>query len=127
MAPFLKPRGFWDYAVFALGMTALLAFLFWMEASARIGWADAALASSAAVLFVFLTVLFRRGEKAKWITRPTWPVYLLASIGIGVVLFGALYADAYLLHHAEITSKRLGNDAVFGLVMSAGIVWSFLR
>lgn len=34
------PRGFWDYALFALIMTGAILFLFWLEASDGVGRAD---------------------------------------------------------------------------------------
>jgi len=127
MTPFPKPRGFWDYALFALAMTGVLVLLFWLEASDRVGWADAALASAVAVLFVLATILARRGEKARWIAQPTWHVYPLAIFGAFVLMFGAIYADSYLLHRRDITSSRLRRDTVIAIVATAGTVWSFLR
>src|SRR5471030_2908837 len=81
MIPLPKPRGFWDYALFALVMTSMLMFLFWLEASGAVGWADVALASATAVLFVLAIILARRGEKAKWIAQPNWLAYLLVPVG----------------------------------------------
>ena len=127
MIPLPKPRGFWDYTLFALIMTGVLVFLFWLEASKGVGWADAALACAAAALFVFATILARRGEKARWIAQPTWRVYVLAALGAFAVMFGAIYADAYLLHRRDITSKRLWNDMVLAIVLTAGTLWSSRR
>ena len=125
MIPFPKPRGFWDYALFALAMTGVLMFLFWMEGSDRFGWADAAFAFSAAVLGVFAIILARGAEKAKWIVQPTRFAYLLIVLGASGFMFGAIYADAYLLHRRDITSSRLGHDIVLAVVMTAGMLWSF--
>jgi drug/metabolite transporter (DMT)-like permease len=127
MTPFPKPRGFWDYALFALAMTGALVFLFWLEARDGIGWADAALACAAAVLLVFAIIFARRGEKARWIAQPTWYAYVLAALGAFALMFGAIYADGYLLHRRDITSNRLGHDMVLAIVVTAGTVWSFLR
>lgn len=127
MIPFPKPRGFWDYALFALAMSGALIFLFWLEASDRIGWSDAALAFSAAALFVFGTIVARRAEKAKWIAQPTLYAYLLALLGAIVLMFGAVYADAYLLHRKDITSSRVRHDIVVAVVLTAGMLWSFRR
>jgi hypothetical protein len=127
MTPFPKPRGFWDYTLFALAMTGVLVFLFWLEASDGVGWADAALASATAVLFVLATILARRGEKARWIAQPTWHVYPVATLGAFVLMFGAIYADTYLLHRRDITFNRLRHDMVIAIVVIAGTVWSFLR
>jgi len=127
MTPFPKPRGFWDYALFALAMTGALMFLFWLEASDRIGWADAALAVSAAALFVFGTILARRAEKAKWIAKPTLYAHLLVVLGTLSLMFGAIYADAYLFHRRDITSSRLCNDMVLAVVLTPGLLWSFRR
>ena len=127
MIPLPKPRGFWDYALFALVMTGVLVPLFWLEASDGVGWADGALALAAAALCVLGIILTRRGEKATWIVRPTWYAYLLASLGAFVLIFGAIYADSYLLHRADITSKRLRHDAIFAIVLTAGTLWSSRR
>ena len=127
MTLFPKPRGFWDYTLFALAMTGLLVFLFWLEANDRIGWADAALAFAGVVLFVFATILARRGEKANWIAGPTWCAYLLASLGAFALMFGAIYADAYILHRRDITSSRLRHDIVLALVLTAVTLWSSRR
>jgi uncharacterized membrane protein len=127
MIPLLKPRGLWDYALFALAVTGLLVFLFWLEASDGIGWADAALALAAATLFVLGVIIARRGERATWIVRPTWHAYLLAGLGAFVLLFGAIYADTYLLHRTDITFKRVSHDTVLAIVVTAGIFWSSRR
>jgi hypothetical protein len=60
-----------------------------------------------AVLFVLATTLARRGEKAKWIAQPTWPVYPLAILGAFV-------------HRRDITSNRLRRDMVIAIVVTAG-------
>src|SRR5258708_36989032 len=112
MSLFPKPRGFWDYALFALFMTGVLLALFWIEATDGLGWADALIAVAAAVLFVLGVILARRGEKAKWITQPTWRVSLLSTLGTLVLVFAAMYADAYLLHRRDITSERLPHDMI---------------
>jgi len=127
MIPFPKPRGFRDYALFALVLTGVVLFLFWMEASDGVGWADAALAFTAAVLCVLAIVLARRGEKAKWLARPTRSAYLAAALGAFGLMFGATYADGYLLHHRGITSGQLRHDIVLALLLSAGMLWSFRR
>jgi hypothetical protein len=127
MIPLPKPRGLLDYALFALIMTGALVFLFWLEASDGVGWADIALAFTGALLFVFATILARRGEKATWIARPTWPSYLLASLGAFVLMFGALYADAYILHRRDITSSRFRHDMAFAIVLTAWMLWSSRR
>jgi len=127
MTPFPKPRGFWDYALFALAMTGALMFLFWLEASDRIRWADAAFAFSASSLFVFGTILTRRSEKAKWIAQPTLYAYSLALLGAIVLMFGAVYADAYYLHRRDITASRLRHDIVVAVVLTVGMLWSFRR
>src|SRR5713101_2476622 len=76
-----KPRGFWHYALFALIVTGALLFLFWMEASEGVRWTDATVAFAAAVLCVLAIVLFRRGEKAKWIAQPTRYAQLIIALG----------------------------------------------
>jgi hypothetical protein len=127
MIPLPKPRGFWDYALFALGISVLLVFLFWVEASNGLGWADVVVALAAAVLFVVAAMLGRRGEKAKWIAQPTWRVHLLATSGAFVLLFGVMYADAYLFHRWDITSNRLRHDMVLAVVLTAAAVWTSRR
>jgi mannose/fructose/N-acetylgalactosamine-specific phosphotransferase system component IIC len=123
MIPLPKPRGFWDYALFALIMTGALLFLFWLEASDGAGWPDAALAGVAATLFVFATILARRGEKARWIAHPTWHAYLLVSLGA----FAFIYADAFLLHRTDLTSNRLRRDIVPAVLLPAAFLWSLRR
>jgi threonine/homoserine efflux transporter RhtA len=127
MIPLVKPRGFWDYALFALAMVGLLVFLFWLEASDGIGWADAVLALGAGALFAFGVIIARRGEKATWIARPTRRTHLLASLGAFVLMFGAIYADTYLFHRRDITSKRLRNDAILAIGVTAGALWTSRR
>ncbi len=124
MNPFPKPRGFWDYTLFASMMTGLLVFLFSSEARDRVGWADAALASGVALLIVLFTILARRGEKARWIARPTWQDYLLITLASYVLMVGAVYADTYLLHRRDVTSNRLRYDTVTFIVDLAGALWS---
>lgn len=126
MIPLPKPRGFWDYALFALLMTGLLMFSFWLEASDAVGWADTALAFATAVLCVFAIVLART-EKATWIAQPTRSAYLLAVLGAFGIVFGAIYADAYLLHRRDITSGRFHHDAVWGVLLTAVTLWSSRR
>ena len=133
MIPLPKPRGFWDYGLFALTMTGALAVLFWVRAGHRIGWADAALGCAAAVLLVFAIIAARRGEKARWITEPTWRLYVLGPLGAVAWMFGVMYADSYLLHRTDITSNRLWNDMGLAVVLTAvtavtaGTVWSLRR
>lgn len=127
MIPLPKPRGFWDYALFALVMTGALLFLFWLEASGEVGWDDAALAFTAAVIFALAIVLVRGREKARWIAQPTWYAYLLAVLGAFGLMFGTIYADAYLLHHRDITSSRLRHDPVFSVGLTAVMLWSLRR
>ena len=122
-----KPRGFWDYALFALGMTGVLLFLFWLEASDGVRWIDVTLAFAAAVLCVLAIIFSRRAEKAKWISQPTRFVYLLAAFGAFGFMFGATYADAYLLHHKHITFSRLRQDFVLAAVLIIAILWSLRR
>jgi hypothetical protein len=123
MIPLPKPRGFWDYALFATLMTGALVFLFRLEASDRLRWADAALACVAAVLFVFGTILARRGEKAGWLAHPTWHTYLLVCLGASALVFAAIYADAYLLHRRDLTFSRYRDDIVLAVVMPAVFLW----
>jgi len=127
MIPLPKPRGFWDYALFALVMTGVLLFLFWLEASDGVRWADATLAFTAAVLCVLAIVLSRRGEKAKWIAQPTRYAHLLMVLGALGLMFGAIYADAYLFHRRDITSSRLRHDMVLAPALTALMLWSLRR
>jgi len=127
MTPFPKPRGLSDYTLFALAMAGGLVFLFWLEASDGVGWHDAAVACGAAVLFVFATILARGGEKARWIAHPTWHAHLLISLGAFVFMFGAIYADAYLLHPKDLTSNRLRHDVVPAVLGPAALLWSLRR
>ena len=124
MIPLPKPRGFWDYALFALAMTGVLMFLFWLDASDGIGWADAAVALAAAALLVFAIILARRGEKATWMARPRWYAFSLAALGTFVLIFGTTYADSYLLHRTSVSSKQLRDDTGLAIVFTAVTLWS---
>jgi drug/metabolite transporter (DMT)-like permease len=108
MIPFPKPRGFWDYALFALVMTGALLFMFWLEASDGVGWADAALAFTAAVLCVMAIILVRRREKATWMAQPTWYGYLLAVLGALGLTFGTIYTQ---MSTCSITGTSLPADS----------------
>ncbi|HKV93734.1 MAG TPA: hypothetical protein VJW20_14395 [Candidatus Angelobacter sp.] len=127
MIPFPKPRGFWDYSLFALFMTGLLMLLFLIEASDGIGWTDAAFAGAAAALLVFAIIFARRAEKAKWIVQPTWYARALTALGVFIFILGALYGDAYLLHRNNLIRMSLRHDVVLGIVLIAWFVWSPLR
>lgn len=127
MVPFPKPRGFWDYALFALFMTGLLIFVFWTEANDGIGWTDAVFAGAAAALLVFAIIFARRAEKAKWIMQPAWYARALVALGSFIFILGALYGDAYLLHHNNLIRTSLRHDVVLGIVLIAWFVWSPLR
>jgi hypothetical protein len=127
MSPFPKPRGFWDYALFALVMTGLLLFLFWIEASDEVDWADAALAFTVGVLIVLVIVLVRRKEKGTWIVQPPRYTLLLAVLAATGLLFGAIFADAYLFHRKDITTGRLRHDMVIGVGMMAVVYWSLRK
>src|SRR5258705_12410358 len=122
-----KPRGFWDYGLFALIMTGALLFLFWMEASDGIRWTDATVAFVAAVLCVLAIVLFRRGEKAKWMGQPTLYAQLIIAPGAIGWVFAAIYADAYLFHRRDITSSRFRSDIVLAVGLTAVMLWSLRR
>src|SRR5215469_3068863 len=122
-----KPRGFWDYALFALIMAGALLFLFWMEARGGVGWPDVEFAVGSALLFVFSIILARRGEKAEWITRPSRRVYLVTALGAFALIFGAIYADAYLFHRRDITANRVRHDIVVAVPILAVALWSWRR
>ena len=98
-------------------MTGLLLFLFWVEASGEIGWADAALALSASALLVLAIILARRNEKAAWIARPPQWIIPLGTLGALILTFGAIYADQYLLHRKDITADRLQLHLIIALVI----------
>ena len=108
-------------------MTGAMLLLFWSEVSDGVGWADAALAFTAAVLWVLAIVLVRKGEKATWITQPTRYAYLLGVLGTCGLMFGTIYADAYLLHRRNISSSRLLYDMVFSVGLTAVMLWSVRR
>lgn len=127
MIPLPKPRGFWDYTLFALLMAGALLLLFWMEASGGVGWADAALALGSAVLLVLCIILARRREKARWIKQPTLRVYLVAAVGSFALIFGAIYADAFLFHRREITAHRVRRDIAVIIPVIVGAAWSLRR
>lgn len=127
MTPFPKPRGFWDYALFALMMTGLLFLLFWVNAIDRVRWSDALLAGMGAVLLVLGIIIMRRGEKAKWIAHPTWRAHLLVTLGAVSLLFGAVYADAYLLHRRAITADRLERHVIPIAVAIVTTLWASRR
>jgi len=127
MARFPKPRGFWDYALFALMMTGLLLFSFWVNSIDGVRWSDALLAATGAVLLVLGIIIMRRGEKAKWIAHPTWRAHLLVTLGAVSLLFGAIYADAYLLHRGEITRDRLEHHVIPIAVAIVTTLWASRR
>jgi hypothetical protein len=127
MIHFPKPRGFWDYTLFALATTGVLVLLFWAEAGNQISWPDAVLATAAALLFVLAVTLARRGEKAKWIAQPNLHVYLVATLGAFILVFGAIYVDAYLFHRGDITSTRIRHDIGLAVVLIAGTLWTSRR
>ena len=115
-----SPRGFWDYALFALILAGLLMGLFWLEIGGGIGLADAGLALVTSMLGVFIVILARQSEKAKWVSRPTRRVHLLAAVGTCLFIFGALFADAYILHRREISARMFRDDLVpFGVAVTA--------
>jgi threonine/homoserine efflux transporter RhtA len=127
MISFPKPRGFWDYELFALFLTCLLMLMFWLDASDAVDWTDAALALLAAELFVFAVVLARRNERAKWIARRTGYVGLLTILGAVGFIFCATYADTYLFHRRDLTSSRLHHDIALAIFLTAALLWSLLR
>lgn len=124
MIPRPQPRGFWDYALFAFVMTGMLVLLFWLEAGDRIDWADVTVAVAAAVLLVFAIILARRGEKAKWIAQPTRSIYLLSALATLMLMFAAIYADAYLFHRKDIVFDRVRRDVIIFIVVTAGTLCS---
>lgn len=123
MAPLIKPRGFWDYALFALIMSSILLFLFWMEASDGIAWPDVVLALAATVLFVFCVILARGREKATWIKHPSWGAHLFANLGAILLVIGTIYADAHLLHRGNTISNRLLHDIGIAVLATVGTIW----
>jgi threonine/homoserine efflux transporter RhtA len=127
MIPLPKPRGFWDYGLFALMLTGLLVLLLWLEASDGVGWADAALAFAAAVLCVLTIVLSRRNEKAAWTVRSSWQVSLLVAFGSFLFMFGALYADAYILHRGDITATRIRHDMILATALPIAMLLPLRR
>ena len=122
-----KPRGLWDYTLFALVLTVALVSLFWLEASDGVGWADGVLALAAAALSVLGIILARRNEKAAWIVRPTWRTRLLISLGAFALLFAAIYLDAYILHRRDLTASRLSRDMAVGIALAVTSSWSLRR
>jgi uncharacterized membrane protein YoaK (UPF0700 family) len=127
MTPLPKPRGFGDHGLFALTITGLLLFLFWSEAGDGLSWTDAVLAFVAAVLCVLGIVLARRGERAKWIARPTLIVYLFSALGVVAWVFGATYLDARILHRTHSTASQLVHDVVPATILTAAIIWYLRR
>lgn len=127
MMPPPKPWRFGTYAIVALPLTVLLLFMFWIEASLRVGWADAVLAFAASVLFVLAIFLARGGDKAKWIIQPTLRAHLVRVLGVLGLGFGSVYADGYLLHGRNVTFRQLGHDVVFTIVLAASLWWTRTR
>ena len=126
MIRFPKPRGFWDYALFALLMTGLL-LLVWSFSTYRIVWTDAAFAFVVATLLAACIVAVRRNEKAKWIKRATWRTVLIVYITLSVLFYATDYARGYLLHHTTITAYQLRHDLISSLLLSAWITWWWHR
>lgn len=123
MGPLLQPRGFWDYAIFAVLLWVFLLGLFWSEASDAIGWGDALLALIAAPLGVFLIILARGAEKAAWIARPTLFTYVCAALGANAYILGTLYVDAFVFHQKDINFNRFAHLAAVAFVGAAFVLW----
>ena len=64
----------------------------------------------------------RRNEKAVWIVRPTWRADLLAVLSASLLVVGAIYADAYILHRRDITAGRFRHDIVLGVAVSTPVL-----
>lgn len=122
-----NPRGFWDYSLFALMMTGGLLLLFRVKTSNGIGWADVAIAFGSAVVLVVAIILARRNEKATWIKQPTWRVRLAATAGALTLMFGAVYADAYLLHRENISASGFWKDLMICIPVIASVFWTFRK
>ena len=127
MIPLPKPRGFWDYELFALMLTGLLVLLFWVEASNGVGWADAALAFGAAELCVLTIVFSRRNEKAAWIVRSSWQANPLVTLGSVLLMFAVLYADAYILHRKDMTTARIRHDMILAIALPIAMLLPLRR
>jgi len=127
MIPLPKPRGFWDYALFVLILTSFFVLLFWLEVRSGIGWADVLLGFGAAALCAAMIVLARQNEKATWILRPTWRAALLVSFGTFVMIFGAVWADLYILHRTDMTASNFRHDVVLALLLPLAITFSIKR
>jgi hypothetical protein len=103
--------------------------VFWVEASDRVGWGDAALAFGGAVLFVMaLLCVGSLSNKAAWVDHPTWKTKLLFGLA-GVLLgLGLLYADSYFLHPQDLTVTRFRHDILLGAVaLACAALFSELR
>ena len=117
MIPNPQQRRFWHHMRFALVVTGLLLCVFWVEASDRVGWGDAALAFGGALLLVLAIILVgRQRDKAVWVDQPTWGTKVLFGLA-GILLgLGLLYADAYLLHRRDLTATRFSHDILLGAI-----------
>jgi drug/metabolite transporter (DMT)-like permease len=127
MIPLPEPRGFWDYGLFALLLTGGLVFLLGLRVNGRVRWADIAFAITAAVLFVLATILARQGEKAVWIVRPTWRMYLLLTLGALLLVYGAIFADLVIFHPRDVSISRIETLVVAGIMTLATSLWSLGR
>ena len=121
-----KPRGFWDYGLFAIFLAGLLTLLFWVEVG-RYGWPDAVFAFLAALFFVFAIILVRRNETAAWIRQPSSPLGLWVSLGMAPFVFGAIYLDAFLLHRNQMPAGRFRINVVVWLVLVFSMLLQFRR
>jgi hypothetical protein len=124
MIPLPKPRGFWDYSLFALTLTGPFVLLFWLQERGGFGWADVALALAASALMVSAAIFARRGERAAWIARPTWQARLLAVVGAVFLIFWTVFADTYFLHRRDLTASRFRVwIVVFIAWLTAQLLW----
>jgi hypothetical protein len=127
MIPLPKPRGFWDYALFVLLLTCLLMFLFWIDASEAVGWADAAVAFVASAVIALAIIVARKREKATWMRRPRWHTYLAIVLGACSAMVASTSIDSYLLHRGDLTYGRLWHDVLFSLGPASVGLWSARR
>lgn len=127
MIRFPKPRGFWDYALFALFVTGLLLLVFWSSSTYHIDWFDAAFALVIAIFLALGIVFGRRREKAEWIKHPSWRTSFIACFATCAFLLAAEYAHAYFLHRTTIATGQLRHDLIFIVVLSAALPWWLRR
>jgi hypothetical protein len=126
MSRWPKPGSFWDYALPALFIAGMLLLLFWVRTSHGLRWGDAALALTAsALVFGGIAALApRHGKPRKPRRGGFWAGLVLFVAALGS-MFGLLFADTYLFHPEDMSTRLLVNDGEIMAVVAGVAAWRF--